>query len=472
MENDTLEVNAYGRQLSQQEIEAKVHRHFVGGAWDEIGPLQLDFMKQQGLRPEHRLLDVGCGALRGGLHFIRYLDVGHYFGFDINASLIHAGDQELKEAGLKGKLPTLAVEAHFAAGRFGQVFDFALAQSVFTHLPINHIVECLTEVRNSLASEGVFFATFFEAPAAAHLGGIHRPFLGGFTTSFTEDPFHYSLQEFGWMAAQAGYSVCVEDYPHPRGQKMLAFRPLPDSVKSLPEPARFPTREAKLGVGLRPGDAHYRAYVGPPEDYDLVAAMCFGLLTSLGLRGRHRLLDVGCGSLRLGRLLIPYLDEGNYHGLEPNRWLVDDGISMEIGKDMLPMKQPSFYFTDSVQDIGKPNYFDFAIAQSIYSHCGPDLLATHLAQTHEALGPSGILLATFIMGTASTDQSGWIYPHCVEYTPQSMQAAATACGFTFHLLDWLHPRQSWGLFAKPGFDTSWLVGRSLGWNTWLQHGPR
>src|SRR5437879_7690102 len=77
-----------------------------------------------------------------------------------------------------------------------------------------------------------------------------------------------------------------------------------------------------LGLGLKPGDPHYRAYVGPPEDYDLIAAMTFNLLTTLGLRQHHSLLDVGCGSLRIGRLLIPYLNRGKYFGIEPNEWLV------------------------------------------------------------------------------------------------------------------------------------------------------
>ena len=46
-----------------------------------------------------------------------------------------------------------------------------------------------------------------------------------------------------------------------------------------------------LGLGLKPGDPHYRAYVGPPEDYDLIAAMTFNLLTTLGLRQDHSLLS-------------------------------------------------------------------------------------------------------------------------------------------------------------------------------------
>lgn len=60
-----------------------------------------------------------------------------------------------------------------------------------------------------------------------------------------------------------------------------------------------------LGLGRPAGDQHYRAYVGPPQNYDLISAMSFGLLTALGLRQHHSLLDIGCGSLRNGRLLIP-----------------------------------------------------------------------------------------------------------------------------------------------------------------------
>lgn len=234
----------------------------------------------------------------------------------------------------------------------------------------------------------------------------------------------------------------------------------------------FGTQSEQLGLGLGAGAAHYRAYVGPPDDYDLVAAMCFGLLTSLGLRGRHRLLDVGCGSLRLGRLLVPYLNEGNYYGLEPNKWLVDDGLSLELGHDILSLKKPTFSYTDSTKLIGKKDFFDFAIAQSIFSHCGPDLLSRHLIEINDALTPGGVLLATFIKGEANTEKEGWIYPQCVEYTPTYISQAAGACGYEFQMLDWLHPRQSWALFAKPGFDRSWFADRPLTWNTWLQHGPK
>src|SRR6476620_10345865 len=58
------------------------HRDYVGGLWDEIGQLQFDFLVSNGLKPQHYLLDIACGSLRAGIHFIPYLETGHYLGID------------------------------------------------------------------------------------------------------------------------------------------------------------------------------------------------------------------------------------------------------------------------------------------------------------------------------------------------------------------------------------------------------
>ncbi|MGG6294672.1 hypothetical protein ACQ4M4_09620 [Leptolyngbya sp. AN02str] len=60
-------VNQYWRQLTPEEIKAGKHRQFIGGLWEELGQLQFDFLKENGLLPEHRLLDMGCGSLRADL---------------------------------------------------------------------------------------------------------------------------------------------------------------------------------------------------------------------------------------------------------------------------------------------------------------------------------------------------------------------------------------------------------------------
>ena len=172
----SLKRNPYDRSLTVEEIRLGLHRDFVGGLWDELGRLQLEFLKRQGLQPTHSLLDVGCGALRGGVQFIDYLNPGLYYGVDINPSLIEAGRYELERVGLMEKRPALLADDSFAVGRFGQRFDCAIAQSVFTHVPMNHIVQCLVKVRDVLRPGCEFFATFFEAPHPAIFGPL-RPAL-------------------------------------------------------------------------------------------------------------------------------------------------------------------------------------------------------------------------------------------------------------------------------------------------------
>jgi SAM-dependent methyltransferase len=224
-----------------------------------------------------------------------------------------------------------------------------------------------------------------------------------------------------------------------------------------------------LGLGLKPGDPQYRAYVGPPEDYDLIAAMTFNLLTTLGLRQHHSLLDIGCGSLRIGRLLIPYLNRGKYFGVEPNEWLVDEGIRQELGETLVQIKRPTFFFSDSPKTITQAETaFDFALAQSIFSHCGLDLIKGWLGAISRSLAQDGALVATFLIGEEDSTRTGWIYPECVNYRLATIERAAADVNLRFEILDWKHPRQTWALFSAPGYDSTWFKNCPLTWNTGLK----
>jgi cyclopropane fatty-acyl-phospholipid synthase-like methyltransferase len=220
-----------------------------------------------------------------------------------------------------------------------------------------------------------------------------------------------------------------------------------------------------LGLGLKPGDPHYRAYIGKPENYDLIAAMTFNLLTTLGLRQHHSLLDIGCGSLRIGRLLIPYLNRGKYFGVEPNQWLVEEGISRELGQSLVEIKRPTFFFTDLPERIAKAETtFNFAVAQSIFSHCGLDRIRGWLSAISRSLAQDGALAATFLTGEQDATQTGWIYPDCVSFRPTTLERAAAEVDLRFEILDWKHTRQTWALFAAPKFDSSWFHNKPLSWN--------
>ena len=66
------------------------HRGYVGGMWEEIGKVQIDFMVGRGLKPSDVFVDVACGSLRAGRHFISYLDPANYLGLDVRTRAFHA----------------------------------------------------------------------------------------------------------------------------------------------------------------------------------------------------------------------------------------------------------------------------------------------------------------------------------------------------------------------------------------------
>jgi len=192
-----------------------------------MGEKQLEYLVEQGLKPDHHFLDVGCGSLRGGVRFVDYLEPGHYWGLDIQQHLLDAGRKELAAAGLDPDSATLLQDDAFRFGRFEQRFDFALAQSVFTHLPLNTIMRCLAEVERVLAPEGRFYATFFQHPGPRlNTEPFEQP--KGVMTYPDADPFHYDPDVFRW--AVEGSTLDVEllgDWDHPRNQQMLLFSKRP-----------------------------------------------------------------------------------------------------------------------------------------------------------------------------------------------------------------------------------------------------
>ena len=206
-----------------------------------------------------------------------------------------------------------------------------------------------------------------------------------------------------------------------------------------------------LGLRLPPGSSHYRAFVGYPFKYDLVAAMQFNLLTFLGLREQHRVLDVGCGSLRAGRLLIPYLLPNCYYGLEPEKWLVEDGIRHNTGREIIEMKRASFQYRSDFCLTAFDVPFDFILAQSIFSHASASQVRTCLSEAAACLAPGALLVASFVLDKQDYAGTDWVYPTCVGYSESGMKRFAAEADLDCILIDWPHPNaQTWALFWRSG----------------------
>jgi SAM-dependent methyltransferase len=202
-------LDAY-RQHTDLRVEADPQAA-VGGRWEEIGRLQFDFLLRRGLRPHHRLLDLGCGTLRGGRKLIPYLEPGNYSGIDISAKAIGYAKELVQSEGHAERLPRLSVirDDNPGFGEFaGDHFDVILAQSVFTHLPPEHIEGCLERIGPMMAARSVFFFTYLPASEIVRTG--------------LKD-FRYPLSFFEAVASRHGFALgdLSEDYPHPWGQRML-----------------------------------------------------------------------------------------------------------------------------------------------------------------------------------------------------------------------------------------------------------
>ncbi len=203
---------------------------------------------------------------------------------------------------------------------------------------------------------------------------------------------------------------------------------------------------------MAPGGENYRAYVGPPQQYDFMGATQFRLVTSLGLREDHHLVDIGCGSLRAGRLLLQYLMPGRYTGIEPNSWLWQTAVAQEIGQDVLDIKAPRFFDESDLSLAGVADHSsDFIVAQSIYSHVGLDLLQSSLAAASRCLSQQGQFLFTAILAdcagaankTKGSAYSGWLYPECTLFEEDAITEACQQSGLHVQKLSWYHPRQVW-----------------------------
>lgn len=208
-------------------IQRGLHRKVIGGMWDELGQLQLDFLKSQGLAPSHTLLDVGCGSLRGGVKFIPYLDPVGYWGIDKDATLLQVGwDIELAKCGLTTRQPReqLVCMDDFQFSTLGVQFDYAIAQSVFTHMPLNRIRRCLARLAPAMQPEGRFYATFFEIDRSQDREAEQVHALGGMTSHSDRAFYHYSRRDMDFVVEDLPWTLdYLGDWGHPRDQKMLLF---------------------------------------------------------------------------------------------------------------------------------------------------------------------------------------------------------------------------------------------------------
>jgi SAM-dependent methyltransferase len=145
-------------------------------SWERIGRMQFDYLLGHGLRPEHRMLEIGCGNLRAGRHFVRHLEPGHYYGIDISPDILFEAQRTIVRDGLAEKLPTLTPVRDLTFAFLPDAsFDVVHAHSVFSHSPLPVIEECFAHVGRVMAP-GAFFDFTFDRTTGREHQVLHEDF--------------------------------------------------------------------------------------------------------------------------------------------------------------------------------------------------------------------------------------------------------------------------------------------------------
>ena len=93
--------------------------------------------KAVSLRPKHQVLEIGCGTLRVGLHFIRFLLPAHYHCVERDhLSLMASLRYEIPSQGLIHKRPLIVKGEDMNFDSLGHtMYDLIYASAVFLHMP-------------------------------------------------------------------------------------------------------------------------------------------------------------------------------------------------------------------------------------------------------------------------------------------------------------------------------------------------
>jgi hypothetical protein len=183
----------------------------------------------------------------------------------------------------------------------------------------------------------------------------------------------------------------------------------------------------------------HREYVGGL--WEKIGKLQADFMRQAGLAPHHVLIDIACGSLRGGVHLIPYLEPGNYLGLEREARLIELGIKHELGQELYARKRPEFVISSTFEFEKFSKRPDFAIAHSLFTNaCEQDIL-TCLKKLRRFVKPQTCFFATYFVGDRRR-ASGKSHPfHGFIYTREQIESFGLMTGWEPNYIGaWGHPR--------------------------------
>ncbi|MEU1851981.1 class I SAM-dependent methyltransferase [Streptomyces sp. NPDC019990] len=178
----------------------------------------------------------------------------------------------------------------------------------------------------------------------------------------------------------------------------------------VPAHARRAARDALLRMRYRDHIAYYRAVMASDaarspeaavghnpsrESWTRIGRMQFDYLVGHGLQPHHRMLEIGCGNLRAGRLFIDHLDTGHYYGIDISPHILLAAQDTLVA-EKLQSKLPYLALADDLTFAFLPEaHFDVVHAHSVFSHSPLHVIEECFANVGRILAPGGFFDFTF-----------------------------------------------------------------------------
>ena len=192
--------------------------------------------------------------------------------------------------------------------------------------------------------------------------------------------------------------------------------------------------------------------------YFLIGQLQLDFLREEGCRPNSHVLEIGCGSLSAGHLLIRYLAPDHYVGVEPNLWLIREAVETLGIQAEIAAKQPWFLGRSDfdAQEVRPPGGFDYILSHSVLSHAAGWQLPQYLRAARKVIAPHGVLLASFILGP-DTNALEWAYPDVTCFSQATVQHEAVLAG--------------WSLEFCPEWRERMMAAWGTNYHTWLRATP-
>ena len=165
--------------------------------------------------------------------------------------------------------------------------------------------------------------------------------------------------------------------------------------------------------------------VGAEHDWERHGLLQSEFLKQMGLCPNHQFLEIGCGTGRLARKIVPYLHPGGYTGVDISKGAIEAARALSIEEgwvDRSPVfsqAMPGPY--EDQRSIGRT--FNCVWAFSVFTHLPAPVVETIFSEVAQLLAWGGVFYFSYVPEAANERTGLKQFRHTVQVYEQACRKA-------------------------------------------------